>query len=101
VVPDLPHGEPTRPHRTQQWDPSELPGRDKQRAAGELPRRERASLRGGEPRRRSREPAEVPTPEQRAAARRAFADDLSDFSLGAAGAPDSADDTATEEEAKQ
>ena len=49
----------------------------------------------------------APTPEQQAAARRAFADELSAFSLGTVGSPDAAaddsddaDDTATEEEAK-
>jgi hypothetical protein len=45
----------------------------------------------------------VPTAEQQAAARRAFADELSAFSLGVAGLPDAAadaGDTATEEEAK-
>jgi hypothetical protein len=100
VVADLPRGEPTRPHQTQQWEPAELPDRDQPRPAGELPRRERASLRGDEPRPQPQEPASIPTPEQQAAARRAFADELSAFSLGAAEPPDSADDTATEEEAK-
>ena len=100
VVPDLPHGEPTRPHQAQPWEPPELPDRDQPRPAGELPRRERASLRGGEPRPQPQEPAKTATPDQQAAARRAFADELSAFSLGAAEPPDSADDTATEEEAK-
>ena len=56
AVPDLPRGEPTRPHQTQQWEPPELPDRDQPRAAGELPRRERASLRGDEPRPLARRP---------------------------------------------
>jgi hypothetical protein len=45
----------------------------------------------------------VPTAEQQAAARRAFADELSAFSLGLRGLGDDtgdADDTPTEEEAK-
>jgi Histidine kinase-, DNA gyrase B-, and HSP90-like ATPase len=100
VVPDLRRGEPTRPHKQQRWEPLELPDRDQPRPAGGLPRRERASLRGDQPRPRSQEPAMVPTPEQQAAARRAFADELSAFSLGAVGSPDSAEDTATEEEAR-
>jgi hypothetical protein len=95
AVPDLPRGEPTRPHQTQQWEPPELPDRDQPRLTGELPRRERASLRGDEPRPQSAD-ALAPTPEQQAAARRAFADELSAFSLGAVEPPDSADDTATE-----
>jgi Histidine kinase-, DNA gyrase B-, and HSP90-like ATPase len=98
VVPDLPRGEPTRAHEVQQWEPPQLPDRD-QRSLSELPRRERASLRGDEPRPQSQEPAVVRTPEQQAAARRAFADELSAFSLGAVDSTDSAD-TATEEEAK-
>jgi hypothetical protein len=81
-----------------------LPDRDQPRPAGDLPRREPASLRGDEPRPQSQEPALVPTTEQQAAARRAFADELSAFSLGTVDSPDSADDsaddTATEEEAK-
>lgn len=88
-VPDLPHGEPTRAHQLPSWAPSELPGRDTdrpaERAASDLPRRERAGLRGDQPRPRKREPGTFPTTEQQAAARRAFADDLSAFSLGAAG----------------
>lgn len=99
-VPDLPHGEPTREHLVQQWEPPGLPDRDQPRPAGDLPRRERASLRGDEPRPQPQEPAAVQTQEQQAAARRAFADELSAFSLGAVDSPDSADDTATEEEAK-
>ena len=103
VVPDLPSGDPTRPHQTQRWEPPELPDRDQPRPAGTLPRRERASLRGGELRSQSQEPVKTATPEQQAAARRAFADDLSAFSLGTVplgtgGAPDAVDDTATEEE---
>jgi hypothetical protein len=100
VVPDLPHGEQTRPHQAQRWEPPELPDRDQPRPAGDLPRRERASLRGDEPRPQPQEPAKMATPDQQAAARRAFADELSAFSLGAVEPPDSADDTATEEEAK-
>jgi hypothetical protein len=107
VVPDLPRGGPTRPHQAQQWEPPELPDRDQPRPAGELPRRERASLRGDEPRPHPQEPAKTATPDQQAAARRAFADELSAFSLGAVEPPDSADDTAieaddtaTEEDAK-
>jgi signal transduction histidine kinase len=99
VVPDLPRGEPTREHQVQQWEPPELPDRDQQQA-GDLPRRERASLRGDEPRPQPQEPPIVQTPEQQAAARRAFADELSEFSLGTVDSPDSAADTATEEGAK-
>jgi hypothetical protein len=99
AVPDLPRGEPTRPHQVRRWEPPEVPDRDQPRPAGELPRRERASLRGDEPR---PEPAEsamaAQTPGQQAAARRAFADELNAFSLGAVLPPDSADDTATERE---
>jgi hypothetical protein len=97
VVPDLPRGESAR---LPQWEPPELPDRDPVRLDGQLPRRERASLRGDLPRPQSQEPAMMPTPEQQAAARRAFADELSAFSLGSADPPESADDTATEEEAK-
>jgi Histidine kinase-, DNA gyrase B-, and HSP90-like ATPase len=100
AVPDLPHGEPTREHQVQQWEPPELPDRDQQRPAGDLPRRERASLRGDEPRPQPQQPAVVQSPEQQAAARRAFADELSAFSVGAVDSPDSADDTEPEEEAK-
>jgi hypothetical protein len=100
VVPDLPRGEPTREHQVQQWEPRESPDRDQRRPAGDLPRRERASLRGDEPRPQPQEPPIAQTPGQQAAARRAFADELSAFSLGAVESPDSADDTATEEEAK-
>ena len=107
AVSDLPRGEPTRAHPLPQWEPPELPGRDQARPAGDLPRRERASLRGDEPRPKTQEPGMVPTAEQQAAARRAFADELSAFSLGTVGLPDAAaddrddaDDTATEEEAK-
>jgi Histidine kinase-, DNA gyrase B-, and HSP90-like ATPase len=81
-----------RPHQ-QQWEP---PGHDQPRPAGELPRRERASPRGDEPRPHSQAPSPVPTPREQAAARRAFADELSAFSLGAADPPDSADDAATQ-----
>jgi hypothetical protein len=99
VVPDLPRAEPTREHQVQQWEPPELPDRDQQRQAGDLPRRERASLRGDEPRPQPQEPPIVQTPEQQAVARRVFADELSAFSLGTVGSPDSAADTATEEAA--
>jgi Histidine kinase-, DNA gyrase B-, and HSP90-like ATPase len=104
AVSDRSRGEPARPHQRQQqprWEPPELPDGDQPRPVGDLPRRERASLRGDQSRSRPQEPAKVPTPEEQAAARRAFADELSAFSLGAAGSPDAADDTATEEEAKQ
>jgi hypothetical protein len=100
AVPDLPHGEPTREHQVQQWEPPELPDRDQERPAGDLPRRERASLRGDEPRPQPQQPATEQTQEQQAAARRAFAEELSAFSVGAVDSPDSADDTETEEEAK-
>jgi hypothetical protein len=97
AVPDLPRGEPGQPPV---WEPPELPDRDQQAAEpGELPRRERASLRGDEPRPQPQEPASVPTAEQQAAARRAFAEELNAFSLGTAGVLDTADDTASEEEA--
>lgn len=102
AVSGLSRGEPTRPHRQQppRPEPPESPDRDQPRPVGDLPRRERASLRGNEPRPRPREPGMVPTPEQQAAARRAFADELSAFSLGVAWSPDPAADTATEEKAK-
>jgi hypothetical protein len=109
AVPNLPRGEPGQPPA---WEPPELPDRDQprdqqSRLPGTLPRRERASLRGDEPRPKQQEPALVPTPEQQAAARRAFADELNAFSLGTAGTPilgavsaqETADDTAPEEEA--
>jgi hypothetical protein len=127
-VRDLPRGEPTRPHKQPRWELSELsgqelpgqelpgqelpgherpghelpgqelPDQDQPRPGGELPRRERASLRGVEVRPQAPDMAAALTPEQRAASRRAFADDLSAFSLGADPA-DPTDDTATEEEA--
>jgi Histidine kinase-, DNA gyrase B-, and HSP90-like ATPase len=100
AVPDLPHGEPTREHQVQQWEPPELPDREQQGPAGDLPRRERASLRGDEPRPQPQQPATAQTQQQQAAARRAFADELSAFSVGAVDSPDSADDTETEEGAK-
>jgi hypothetical protein len=84
-----------------QWEPPGRPDRDQVRQLGELPRRERASLRGDEPRRGPAEPAPTRTPEQQAAARRAFAEELSAFTLGAAMAADSAGGTAVEEEAQQ
>jgi hypothetical protein len=99
AVLDLPRGEPTRAHPLPQWEPPQLP----ERLTGDLPRRERASLRGDEPRPEPQQPGMVPTVEQQAAARRAFADDLSAFSLGIADSPDAAGDTATtatEEEAQ-
>jgi hypothetical protein len=127
AVPDLPRGEPGQP---QAWEPPGLPQRNQQardeqtgdqqagdqqaahqqtREPGELPRRERASLRGDEPRPRPQEPAPVPTPEQQAAARRAFADELTAFSLGTAGrpilgavsAPETAEDTAPDDTAPE
>ena len=93
AVRDLPRGEPTRAHPLPQWAPPELPDRqasqdedrDKEPLTGDLPRRERASLRGDQPRPEQQAPAMVPTAEQQAAARRAFADDLSAFSLGTGG----------------
>ena len=93
AVPDLPRGEPTRAHPLPQWAPPELPDweasqdadRDKEPLTGDLPRRERASLRGAEPRPEKQAQGMVPTAEQQAAARRAFADDLSAFSLGTGG----------------
>jgi len=100
AVPDLPRSEPTRPHKQQRWEPPEPPDRDQPSPAGELPRRQRASLRGEELRPQSQQPAMVSTPEQQAKARRAFADELNVFSLAAVDAHDSADDAATEEEAK-
>jgi hypothetical protein len=109
-VSNLPRGEPTRPHQTQKWEPPELSDRDQPRPGGELPRRERASLRGDEPRPRPEEPGPGVTPEQQSAARRAFADDLSAFSLGTGSQgtgsqgtgdpPDPAGDRTTEEEGK-
>jgi len=100
AVTDLSRGEPTRPQQPPQWEPPELPDREQARLPGELPRRERASLRGDELRPKPQEGAAVRTPEQQAAARRAFAEELSAFSLGATAAEDSADDTAIEEEAQ-
>ena len=38
AVPDLPRGEPTRPHQVQRWEPPELPDRDQPRLAGEIGR---------------------------------------------------------------
>ena len=136
AVPDLPRGEPTRPHQpqthqpltqqppaqqppTQQpqpWEPPELPDRDQPRLTGELPRRERASLRGDDLRSQPREQPPAPSPEQQSAARRAFAEELSAFTQGAAldedgpdqaspgqaspGQASTADPLVTEEEAK-
>jgi Histidine kinase-, DNA gyrase B-, and HSP90-like ATPase len=93
AVPDLPRGGPARAD-TPQWEQPEPPDGDQPRAAGGLPRRERASLRGGEPRPRAQEPGMVPTAEQQAAARRAFAEELSAFSLGSAGLPVAAGNSA-------
>ncbi len=101
AVTDLTRAEPARPQQPPQWEPPELPDRDQVRQPGELPRRERASLRGDEPRPKSAEPAATRTPEQQAAARRAFAEELSAFTMGAAIGADSAGDTAVEEEAQQ
>jgi hypothetical protein len=56
------------------------------RLPGSLPRRERASLRGDRPGRtgggRREDAAPAPSPQERSAARYAFADDLAAFSLG-------------------
>jgi hypothetical protein len=101
AVTDLNRAEPARSQQPPQWEPPELPDRDQPRLPGELPRRERASLRGDELRPKSAEPAVARTPEQQAAARRAFAEELSAFTLGAAVAADSAGDTAIEQEAQQ
>jgi hypothetical protein len=98
TITDLTRGEPTRP---QQWEPPELPNRDQPRPTGNLPRRERASLRGDEPRPQPRDQPPPPPPQQQAAARRAFAEELNAFTLGAsldAAAAD--DDIAIEEDAK-
>jgi Histidine kinase-, DNA gyrase B-, and HSP90-like ATPase len=84
-----------------QWEPPELADRDQPRQPGDLPRRERASLRGDEPRARPAEPAAPRTPEQQAAARRAFAEELTAFTLGAAVAQHRAGDAAVHEEAQQ
>ena len=125
AVPDLPRGEQTRAHPLPQWAPPELPDWEASRDEDEeqeavsvdLPRRERASLRGDDPRPDKQAPGMVPTVEQQAAARRAFADDLSAFSRGTGGSavfagPEAASDgedaddaettatTATEEQAK-
>jgi Histidine kinase-, DNA gyrase B-, and HSP90-like ATPase len=90
--------DPARP-QPPRWEPPELPDRDQPGQPDELPRRERASLRGDEPRPRSAEPAAARTPEQQAAARRAFAEELSAFALGAAAGQHGAGGTAVEEEA--
>jgi len=102
-VTDLPaRGEPTRPQRqppqAAQWEPPDLPEREQPRLPGELPRRERASLRGDDPRPKLADQAQ--SPEQQAAARRAFAQELSAFSLGATGSVgmENADFEAFEEE---
>jgi hypothetical protein len=99
AVPDLPRRERVAAGSSP-WESPEPADRGQARSAGDLPRRERASLRGDDPRPTTKERGMVPTAEQQAAARRAFADDLSAFSSGIVDAPDSADDTATEEEAK-
>jgi hypothetical protein len=100
-VTELARAEPARAQQPSQWEPPELPGRDQPRQHGELPRRERASLRGDEPRPKSAEPAVVRTPEQQAAARRAFAEELNAFTQGASGGQDSAGGTTVEEETQQ
>jgi hypothetical protein len=61
--------------------------------SAELPRRERASLRGDQPRRPAASaPAPALSAEQQAAARRAFAADLSAFAQGSADAADAKGD---------
>jgi hypothetical protein len=100
AVTDLTRAESAMPPQPPQWEPPELPDRDQARQPGELPRRERASLRGDELRPKSAEPA-ARTPEQQAAARRAFAEELSAFALGAVIGQDSAGGSAVEEEAQQ
>jgi hypothetical protein len=104
TVTPLSRSEPTRPQqvppRPRQWEPNGLPGRDLPRRPGELPRRERASLRGDGP--RPADQAPPLTSQQQSAARRAFAEELSAFSLGA-GSPaagGAAADIAIEEEVK-
>jgi hypothetical protein len=104
TVTPLSRGEPTRPQqlppRPRQWEPNGFPDRELPRRPGELPRRERASLRGGGP--RPADQAPPLTSQQQSAARRAFAEELSAFSLGA-GSPETggaAADIAIEEEAK-
>lgn len=93
-VHDLPRGESARGNPPPKWAPPELPNRDApnhdpsrlpQRQPSDLPRRQRASLRGDEPRPEKQAPGMVPTAEQQAAARRAFADDITAFSLGTGG----------------
>jgi len=105
VVTDLARAESARSQQPPQWEPPELPDRDEVRQPGELPRRERASLRGDELRPKPAEPAAVRTPEQQAAARRAFAEELTAFTRGAVVGQDvgkdHAGDTAAEEEAQQ
>ncbi len=113
AVTGLARAESARPQQPPPWEPPELPDRDQPRQPGELPRRKRASLRGDEPRPKPAQPAAVRTPEQQAAARRAFAEELSAFALGAASsaaqasaaqasaAQASAGGTATEEETQQ
>jgi Histidine kinase-, DNA gyrase B-, and HSP90-like ATPase len=103
---------PHHPHHPPQSTPSGLPRREQSglpaeprdqqpRHADELPRRERASLRGDEPWRRPREQVPPLTSQQQSAARRAFAEELSAFSLGAAlGDSRAAYDIALEEEVK-
>lgn len=92
-VPDPSPDEQARAQQPPRWAPPEVPDcapahdpdRAAERAAVELPRRQRASLRGGKPRPKPQPRGMVPTAEQQAAARRAFADDLTAFSLGASG----------------
>lgn len=101
AVTELARAESARPPQPPQWEPPQLPDREQPRQPGDLPRRERASLRGDEQRPKPAEPAVTRTPEQQAAARRAFAEELSAFALGAAAPAGSAGDTAIEEEAPQ
>jgi hypothetical protein len=61
--------------------PAELTEPDQAAPPSELPRRERPSLRADEPKQAATAPQPQPQPHQ-AAARRAFADDLSAFSQG-------------------
>jgi hypothetical protein len=78
-----------RRERTPQLSPAPdaagEPERDQGERPGGLPRREPASLRGDKPRQAGQpegRPETARTPEEESAARRAFADDLTAFSLG-------------------
>ena len=89
-----------RPGRTGSGDEAERPAGEPGSAGG-LPHRERASLRGDSPRRGPRDGAdgESPSPlsaEIQAAARRAFADDLTAFSLGSQESAGEGQESATE-----